>query len=274
MTAFANRGFETAGASPGLAGSWTTTTTGGAQAFADFSGGAPAAPDPVEDFENGWGSNEDYLFTLGNLDATIAQFNTGADATPYESFEIEWLNDAYLFALGAAAAPTFTGGGDAEMFESGWSSNEDYLTVLSGGDVTVGTFTGGDQFDSFEEGWGLDSYLTTLGGGDVTTAAFDEGANQFETFAGVIAPFSFSVSSSVFQAAAHPLANNNRVVFTGPGLPAELVVGLTYYVVNKTTNTFQVSKTLAGSPETVSDSSSVTMRCKGDPKVYWSSSYD
>jgi hypothetical protein len=269
---FENLGFETAGPGPGQADGWTTSVTGGAEAFGDFSVGPPAALTPAEDFEAGWNSNEDYLFALDNLHVEVGQFNTGADATHFESFEIEWLNDAYLFTLGAAAAPPFAGGGDSETFETGWD-NDSYLFLLGGGDVAVGVFTGGESFDSFEEGWSLDSYLTTLSGGDVVMAAFDEGANAFETFVAVIAPFSFSVSSSVFQAAAHPLANNNRVVFTGPGLPPEIVVGLTYYVINKTTNTFQVSLTQGGSAVTVSNSSSVAMRCKGDPAVYWTESF-
>lgn len=269
MTAFANLGFETAGAAPGKASAWKTTTVGGVQAFGDFSGGAPAAPTPAEDFEAGWSSNEGFLFVLGNSDVTPAQFNTGSNATAYESFEVEWLNDAYAFVLGASAAATFTGTGDTEDFEAGWSTNEDFLFVLTGGDLTVGTFTGGSAFESFESSWNNDVYLTSLSGGDVTVAAFDEGANAFETFAALLAPFSFSVASSVFQAAAHPLSNGNRIRFYGPGLPAELIVGLTYFVVNKATNTFQVSLTLAGSPVSVTDSAATTMTVAGDPAVYW-----
>lgn len=272
MALFSNLGFEDAGASPGLADGWTSAFTAAAAVFADFSGGAPAAPTPVEGFESGWG-NDDYLKVLAPGDVTAAEFNTGLNAAAYESFEVEWNNDLYLLAVGAATGAVFDDGWDFESFENGWD-NDTYLSVLGPGDVTAASFTGGAAYESFESAWGNDTYLTSLGPGDVTAASFDEGANAFEGFAALIAPFSFSVSSSVFQAAAHPLSNGNRVVFTGPGLPAEITVGLTYYVVNKNANDFQVSKTLGGLAVTVSDSSSTTMRCKGDPKVYWTESYD
>jgi hypothetical protein len=268
MATLTNLGFETAGASPGLAGSWTTATTGAGAVYPDLSGGGGEAPRPYESFEAGWG-NDDYLTTLDPLSVVLADFNTGADTTAYESFEIEWGNDAYLFALGSAIAASFTGGANHESFDAGWG-NDDYLTTL---DTTIAaSFTGGGAYESFEAGWGNDDYLTAL---DTTTAcSFDEGATAYETFAGLIAPFAFSVSSNTFQAAAHPLSNGNRVVFTGPGLSAEITVGLTYYVINKTTDTFQVSKTLGGVAIAVSDNASTTARCKGDPAVYWTEDYD
>jgi hypothetical protein len=45
----------------------------------------------------------------------------------------------------------------------------------------------------------------------------------------------------------HGLLNDNRVMFSGSGLPTELTAGVLYFVVTATTNTFQVSKTYGGS---------------------------
>lgn len=282
MATFANLGFETAGTDPGEAGSWTSSFTGGVQAFGDFSGGAPAAPRPHENFEAGWSSNEDYLSTLASGDVTLAQFNTGDDATAFEAFEVEWSNDTYQSVITTAAGATFTGALDAESFQSGWSTNEDYLSTLASGDVTVGQFTYAvsgmssalQGFEAFEGEWDKNQdNVSTLGSGDVTVALFDEGATAYETFAAVLAPFPFSLDSDIFQAAAHPLSNGNRVRLTGPGLPSHIVVGLTYYVINKTSNTFQVSLTLGGSAVVGDGSSSTSMRVVGDPAVYWVEAY-
>lgn len=282
MATFANLGFETAGTDPGEAGSWTSAFTGTVQAFGDFSGGAPAAPSPTEAFESGWSSNEDYLSVLAGGDVTLGQFNTGDDATAFEAFEVEWSNDTYQFVITTSAAPPFTGAtGDAEHFNTDWS-NDDYSTTLGSGDVTVGEFiylvsgmtSATHPYEAFEGEWDKNQdNLSTLGGGDVTVALFDEGATAYETFAAVLAPFAFSVSSATFQAAAHPLSNGDRIRFTGPGLPAQIVVGLTYFVVNKATNTFQASLTFGGGAITVSDSASTTMRVVGDPAVYWTEAY-
>jgi hypothetical protein len=270
MTAFANLGFETVGASAGLASGWTSSFTGTAAVLPDLGGAGD--PTPVEGFETGWDTNEDYLFTLGVLDVTIGQFNTGANATAYEDFEIEWLNDAYLFTLGSAIAAAFTGSGDTEGFETGWDTNESYLFTLAPGDITAVSLTGGATYENMETGWDNDTYLTTLSG--TTAASFDGTGAAAEAFTALLAPFSFSVASSVLQAAAHPVVNDNRVKFQGSGLPPEIIVGLTYYVINKATNTFQVSLTLGGAAVSLTNSSATTMACYGDPAVFWTESYD
>ena len=52
--------------------------------------------------------------------------------------------------------------------------------------------------------------------------------------------------SATIAAAANNLANNFRVFFTGGGLPGELTAETVYYIVNRATNTFEVSATRGG----------------------------
>lgn len=272
MADFENLGFETPGASPGLVGSWATTTTGSVQAFGDFSGGGGAAPRPHEGFEGGW-DNDAYLRVFGNLDVTVGQFNTGADAAPFESFEIEWDNSLYLTSIAGAAAPLFTGGsGDKEPFEVGWD-NDTYLTVLGGGDVAAAAFTGGDAYDSFESGWGNDAYQTTLADEDVELA-FINGDYAPETFeAGVYPPRTFVVLSNVLQVPNHIFLDGMTVVVAGPGLANGLIPGYAYSVVNATTHTLQLALTFGGSPVTISDSTFATATIRGNPAVHWTEAY-
>ncbi len=71
-------------------------------------------------------------------------------------------------------------------------------------------------------------------------------------------PVSFTASSSVFTAAAHGMINGDIVnlVNVGGALPAGLAVSTTYYVVNVTTNTFQLALTSGGAAIVTGDDGS------------------
>jgi hypothetical protein len=64
----------------------------------------------------------------------------------------------------------------------------------------------------------------------------------------------------------HGLVANQSVVFnnTGGALPSGLSAGVTYYVTNPTTNTFQVSATPGGSAITTTGTQSGTQTCSSD----------
>ena len=57
-----------------------------------------------------------------------------------------------------------------------------------------------------------------------------------------------NVTSNVFLAAAHPYQNNDVVTASGGTLPAPLVSTRDYWIVNRTTNSYQLSETPNGSP--------------------------
>lgn len=66
-------------------------------------------------------------------------------------------------------------------------------------------------------------------------------------------------TTNTFTASAHGFSDGMLVVFSTSGaLPAEIVAGEEYYVVNKTTNTFQVSQTLGGDVLAFTDDGSGT----------------
>lgn len=67
---------------------------------------------------------------------------------------------------------------------------------------------------------------------------------------------------------AHGLENGDRVVFSGAGLAGGLVAGAVYYVVNKTTDNFQVSLTNGGTPVVIStDSTAQDYQLLMDPET-------
>lgn len=59
-----------------------------------------------------------------------------------------------------------------------------------------------------------------------------------------------SATNNITESAT-PRANGDRIVFTNVGSGSNLVLGQKYFIVGKTTNTFQVATTAAGAPITV-----------------------
>jgi len=59
--------------------------------------------------------------------------------------------------------------------------------------------------------------------------------------------FQIDVANNLVRSTAHGLANGTKVVFFNSTVPPPLVEGTVYFVVNATTDTFQVSATAGGS---------------------------
>lgn len=71
--------------------------------------------------------------------------------------------------------------------------------------------------------------------------------------------FTADAGTDVVTASAHGLTNGQRVRLTSTGtLPAGLSAAIAYYVVNKTTNTFQVSLTSGGAAVDITDAGTGT----------------
>jgi len=58
--------------------------------------------------------------------------------------------------------------------------------------------------------------------------------------------YTVDAANNLIQCRAHGYANNSKVVFFSNGAPGALVEGTVYYVVNATTDTFQVAATSGG----------------------------
>lgn len=94
---------------------------------------------------------------------------------------------------------------------------------------------------------------------DVANARFQAPIGDTDDFFDA-AFIAFSASSSIFTAAAHGMTNGKVVQLANisGALPLGLAVATTYYIVNATVNTFQLSATLNGSAITTGDNGSGT----------------
>lgn len=261
----ANKGFETAGASSGAAQGWTTTVLATLQKLPNFNGGL-GPNTPVETFEAGW-FNTTFTWFFTPSDVVVVSFNTGLETSPYESFEVQWSNEGYLFALGSAVEATFGGGLSADGFESGWS-NDSYLFFFGPGDTTSLVLQLGGDTEMFEEGWDNDTYAVALGA--ATIVAFDGPVPQLVEDFDHVSPrkaFVASLANDVFVSAAHGFTNGMPVKLKGPGLPNGFAASVLYYVLYLTVDHFQLSLTLGGAAIHLTNEGSGTIF--GDPARYW-----
>ncbi|APC01319.1 hypothetical protein [Polynucleobacter asymbioticus] len=117
----------------------------------------------------------------------------------------------------------------------------------------------------------------TVGGSAITTSGTQSGIQTATGIAGwnqvtfgqeiQFAQYQANVTISITTSAViswtnHGLSNGQAVAFTSTGsLPTGMAVGMTYYVIAATTNTFQISATLGGTAITTTGSQSGTQTC-------------
>lgn len=179
MTAFANLSFETAGASPGLAASWTYSSTVDVITIAPYD----TTPEAWEDFEEDWANNAyKFAFIGAPTDLTAAQYQTLHPVVkPFENFEEFWnSNQGYVFGLAGTIA-VYTGPRNFENFETDWNTNESYIYSLATyPGTTAAVYTPGSGDEDFEGGWDTNqSYVYTFTG---TAAVYDPAAAAFDDF--------------------------------------------------------------------------------------------
>lgn len=175
--AFQNLSFETADmAGPGFADGWAFASLSRASAWAPF--GALGAP--WENFEREWTSNQNYLFDLGLLGSTRAQYQAALPPKTYENFEEFWnTNQAYVYGIAGALASYDSAPEDYEDFEEDWVSGYLYAFVGVGTDLTEASYAG-DSFDGFES-WVTYLYAFVGVGTDLTAGVY-AGALDHEDF--------------------------------------------------------------------------------------------
>lgn len=265
---FVNTGFELPGVSLGEAEGWTHSEVASASTFASFDGDAldwedflegwqsvaylfqivsvvqttPALMDtmlgvgePVEDFEEGWLGNQNY----------VKSFSGGA-STPVESFA-DW-NGSYDVELPAVTPGSFDGE-PAEDFEEGWLDNENYEMVL--GDTTTLEFNEGEEeVEKFGPIYADRQMLAMAHPTNILYPASDIGTVP------------------------HGLEWNWLVMMV-PGESGRLPGGLTedveYYVVNPDTlgNTIQLAMGASGVAISLSDTGAGAFYVRGDPRRFW-----
>jgi len=232
--AVANPSFETAGASAGLAASWTFTTTVTTEELAEYG----TVPAPWDTFGAEWG-NEPHLTEFEASDLEAPEYENGTVLPDdYDGFETHWNNVPHLTELGQTETALFDTVQTVERFEAGNGWDATYKSAFTGVgvDLTAALFSG-NAYENFEAGSGWDatykSAFTGIGT-DLTAALFNYlsgGSYQTEAVDGFerTKPFPqhFTVDPTtdvVFVPVAHTLAANDEVVLVaGTGqLPAPL----------------------------------------------------
>lgn len=152
----------------------------------------------------------------------------------------------YLFVCDGTSAWTINTSGTASLIISG--------SVISATVATAGSGYTGTPYVFFSGGGGTGAAATaTISSGAVTAVDITVGGSGYASEP--IISFGFTVTATNaterINATAHVLINTDRVAFTTTGtLPTGLTAGVAYYVVNKTTNDFQVSLTSGGAAVT------------------------
>lgn len=123
-----NPNFETAGAEPGDADSWTVTSSVSIQSFAGYSVGAWDVA--FEGFELQW-SNDDFMWVFGPTDLEGAIYEPEDDAV--EWYELGWDNNNWSDELISTDYAQYNSLNELfEAFEREWGSNESYVNDWTG----------------------------------------------------------------------------------------------------------------------------------------------
>jgi hypothetical protein len=229
----------------------------------------------TEGFENAWQSTAYLLgLTIGTNALRAIWVDGTVNPSNFDGFEGGWGNTPFLVALGGAPATFNTTVDLFEGFEREWLSNESYLLVISSGTNALWNEGGTPSADeTFEASAGWDAtYQTTIGSG--VAATFDGltalGHDNFEQAVPDVVVSADPIAHT-FTALAHGLANGTSLFVLNDGgfPPAGLIKTVNYYVVNTTTNTFQLSLTVGGSAVAFTDAGTGQTSVRGDPSLYW-----
>lgn len=142
----------------------------------------------------GVGKPDAWAISVTTAAEQVAAWGAGTPPLDEDGFEVEWNNDAYLFAFGLAdTAPplldTDVSEGEAiEDYEEGWDDNQGYLFELNTGtDALFDASLTPQAFEDFEDGWDSgasagNDYDFVMGG--LVSAFFDAGfaPQGFEDF--------------------------------------------------------------------------------------------
>jgi hypothetical protein len=134
--------------------------------------------------------------------------------------------------IGTAQTATITAGA---TFTGSISSNTLTVTAVTGGTISIGQVLSGTGVST---GTTITAFVSGTGGTGTYTVSISQTTSS-TTITAVATPGVVTVSSAP--------ANNSLVIFSTTGaLPTELTAGTPYYVVNRTSTTFQVSATFGG----------------------------
>jgi len=164
---FQNLGFESAGATPGVALGWLLALQASAEEIASY---APSPDRPQEDFERAWLGNDDFLFAFAPTSTEPALYDPAPESI--EDFEEDWSqNESFLFELGSIAAADYDPGAPTKLvedFNGLWAANESFLFAFAPADLS------GAPTEAFESGWHTNqSFLFAFVPANLNAASYD-----------------------------------------------------------------------------------------------------
>lgn len=261
MPAPANLSFETAGASAGLAASWTTTTTA-TEAVVDFDNGS-GQPRSLEDYDFGW-PGDPFVTAIGN--GTVVTFDENF-ITPPKSIEQydRWQSAIFITNISGGIATEFTGALTVESYESGWQTGSFTIAFVSQ-TPTI--------FDDYDTGWPGDPYVTTISGGTAVAFNTPTGTATLESYEHTFADVQFVVdlaNNRFVCDTPHGLTSNDKgeIITTGKR-PGGVPSGAHVFVIVLSSTTFQVSAAPGpGTAVTLIDVGFGDQAFKADKTKYW-----
>lgn len=260
MPAPANLSFETAGASAGLAASWTTTTTA-TEVVADFDDGS-GVPRGVEDYSYGWPGNP---LVLGISGGTVGTFDETFITPPKTIEQYDRWQTVFRTDISGGIAGQFDGALVMESYEAGWQTGS-FTTEFAPGPP--------DVFEDYDTGWPGDPYVTTISGGTAALFNTPGGTSTRESYEHTFAdvPFVVDLSNNIFVCDnAHGLTSNQKgeVISTGKR-PGGVPSGAHIFVIVVSPTTFRVSAAPGpGTAVTLTDVGFGDHVFKADKTKYW-----
>lgn len=273
MPEILNGSFETAGATPGEAQSWTLTLSGSLSVVASFTADDGSSLS-LEQFDEGWGTSGYLLDPNDGPTGTLMVFD-GSTGSPsaIEQFD-NWTNGrTYRLDVNTGVSMEFSPDvpGQSlilENFDEGWSTSP--WTEEPATDVLFE--------DTFDVGWSTDTWAADVVSG--TDAMFDGGTNALESFENAWPDILFFVepSTNLFTAPMMPSFGPPSkdfpvTIVTNGIVPDGLAENRTYYLravePSGSGFTFQLSKTVGGAVIDILDAGSGTLYLHADPAQFW-----
>lgn len=272
MPAPSNLSFETG--SDGVATGWTLAPISTYEALADYDG------EPWERFEAGW-DNDSYLFAFDPVDVEAAEYDTVIVdfIKTVENFEEGWdSNQSYVTALDSPEPdPAEYDGEDFEAFSPGWDNGAGYLTEFDdpGSQLSAGDFdSGGGTAETFEStGWSA-GYLTEFNdpGTQLEAAEYDGVGTAYEAFESVKLKLQATIdplNDQLDVATGHGFVDAMRVTIETGIYPAPLQAGKAYYVAFTGSDHFQLENGVGAGTIDLVETAADALYVVPDPTKFW-----
>jgi hypothetical protein len=275
-----NYSFENAAASPAPSGrplGWTVTEADSYIEYADFSvfGASPDEGYPRETFEIGWpDADQELIAAFDDDNFELAIFDVGPAQQLVEDFENNWGSPQGSFEISSLDFAEFDSL-DYEAFESDWGT---IIYSFATTDLSFAAFAA-NAYEEFEAYWrnNESSYVQTLILPTYTFASFAAGATSYayEAFESSVFDrfFSVDVTANTIELAAHDFLDEN-IVYVYPyndesTLPAPLEEDTPYFVLNKTTDDFELEEQIGDGAIDITTAGTGTFKVKADYSKYW-----